>query len=665
MNLFQSFSPIRPYVRGAVCFLLGILSAMSFAVNAEGYVGMSAAPAALTSPLFSALAVCFGLLLYHVFVQKAIRLHWLTALFALLFGVVNAFGGLLFAYDQWDMLKNPVELALTLVKSLGQAVPMAAALSWVDHTLRSGALTKRTWADERPECKHDVLWVMVLLIACWSPYLIAFYPGTVCWDLGEMVAQFFGQTEMDTWHPVFTTWVMGSCVWLGRLFGSDNLGAALFTALQTLALSYALSRVVHEMKRMGINRLFRWAAVAFFAIVPIWGGYAQFISKDTLYTACMLLFVLSVLRETHVVPPLRRGEVAREASRRGSPLGGGTATHRRGNPSVSPSDCQLPSAEGSKKGQRRHLGEVKTSFELFVWALLCCLLRSNGLYVVLPTAVVLFFAGRPRRFIIPALSGAVACALLFSNALIPALGIRDETASGIYSVCFQQSARVLRDHADTVTPEEYAEIDAVLDAENLPGLYEPWISDPVKYTFRQYGQGAEAEKAALGRYRAAWLSMLKKYPLTYLESFFAGNVSYYAFTPKLEGETYNNQAGNRLVFETYELGDSRGYDPRFLDTTQFSVLEPVRKLLALFARGWRHIPILGMLYACATYTWVLVGAAISVCRQQRWRVLAAFLPALLSLGVCMLSPVNDYFRYFLPIVAMTLPLISAAASKEE
>jgi hypothetical protein len=306
---------------------------------------------------------------------------------------------------------------------------------------------------------------------------------------------------------------------------------------------------------------------------------------------------------------------------------------------------------------------VKTSLELFIWGLLACLLRSNGLYVVLPTAIVLCIIARPKKFLIPALAGAVAGALLFSNVLIPALGIRDETASGIYSVCFQQSARVLRDHADSVTAEEYAEIDRVLDAENLPDLYEPWISDPVKYTFRFYGQGAEIEKEALARYRRTWLSMFPKYPLTYAESFFAGNLSYYAFAPKIEGETYNDQAGNRLVFETYELGDSRGKDPRFLDTTQIAALEPVRKLLALFARGWRHIPVAGVLYTCAAYTWVCVAAASSLARRGKIRLLIGFLPALLSLAVCMLSPVNDYFRYFLPIVAMTLPLIAYAQTE--
>ena len=83
----------------------------------------------------------------------------------------------------------------------------------------------------------------------------------------------------------------------------------------------------------------------------------------------------------------------------------------------------------------------------------------------------------------------------------------------------------------------------------------------------------------------------------------------------------------------------------------------------MFARGIRHIPLLALLYACATYTWLLVGAGMSAARQRRWRLLCCFLPALLTLGVCMLSPVNDYFRYFLPIVAMTPPLLAATGSR--
>lgn len=610
----------------AVCIAAGIVSAMCFVIAPEGYVGMSASPAAGSDYLWTALALLFAWLFLRVYRRGGLRLRAPQALFALLFGVLNAFCGVLFAYDTWSGLASPGALAATLLKSVGQALPMAAALTWADGALRGGSakgrehagvavpgLLGRLW---RWAARHDVPACMLLLIACWSPYLIAFFPGTVCWDVGEMVAQTYSLRQMNTWHPVFLTWMAGFLVRLGRwAFHSDNAGAAMYMLLQTAALSYALARAVRFLRQCGMSRAVRAAAAAFFALTPLWGGYAQFISKDTLYTAALLLFTLSVLRllrarEGHMQTPVKR-------------------------------ECA----------------------ELFVWGLLTCLMRTNGLYVVLPTAAVavwLMARGRDRLWVGGALAGMLACALGFSNVLLPALGITDATSSGIYSVCFQQSARVLRDHAASVTPEEYAAIDSVLDAPNLPELYEPWISDPVKYTFKQYGQGAEAERAALARYRETWLSMFKKYPLTYAEAFFAGNLSYYTFAPKLEGETYNYQAGNRLVFETYDVGE----DARFLHTTQPAALAGARTLLAAFARGWRRIPVLALLYVCPVYTWLLVGAGLSVARQRRWRLLAGYLPALLTLGVCMLGPVNDYFRYFLPIVAMTAPLLAASKRPE-
>ena len=70
------------------------------------------------------------------------------------------------------------------------------------------------------------------------------------------------------------------------------------------------------------------------------------------------------------------------------------------------------------------------------------------------------------------MSGAVICALLLSNVLLPALGIRDETASGIYSVCFQQSARVLRD--EQVTEEEYAALMALPEEERGAAFTALW-----------------------------------------------------------------------------------------------------------------------------------------------------------------------------------------------
>ena len=56
--------------RAFLCAALGVASAMCFVVDTEGYVGMSALPAASTSYLWSALALCFALLLYHVHARR-------------------------------------------------------------------------------------------------------------------------------------------------------------------------------------------------------------------------------------------------------------------------------------------------------------------------------------------------------------------------------------------------------------------------------------------------------------------------------------------------------------------------------------------------------------------------------------------------------------------
>ena len=93
-----------------------------------------------------------------------------------------------------------------------------------------------------------------------------------------------------------------------------------------------------------------------------------------------------------------------------------------------------------------------------------------------------------------------------------------------------------------------------------------------------------------------------------------------------------------------------------------SALEGARTLLAAYARGWRRVPVLELFLFCPVYTWLLIGAGLSLGRRRRWGELLAFGGAALSFGVCLLSPVNDYFRYFLPIVAMCPPLLAVAAA---
>ena len=604
-------------MKTTLCILLSIFSSLSFVIGQDNYVGMSELPTSSTSYLFTALAILFAILYYFVHCQKKVEVSPWHIIFGVIFGILNTFMNHLFAYDQWNSLLSPIPLLIIIVKSLFQALPMISLLSYMDFLLQKGTFIKNTENNVLPIIskklnsifnKYPKLFCFVLFIVCWSPYLIIYYPGTVSWDLSEMFAQFQNIEPMNTWHSVFTTWIFSACMLIGRCFANDNIGAFLYTLLQTLCLANALSSCIFFIKKQGANDKFLVFSILFFALCPLFPGYAQFISKDTLYVAFMLLFLIESI------------------------------------------NIFILANKNSKI-------KLNNYVKLALFALLTCLIRNNGIYVVLPSAVLFcIFAntGIIRLLGSITLGFVIGIVVLFNQVIVPYLGIEDATTSGIYSVCFQQSARVLRDESELVTDNEYNEINKILHAEKLGELYEPWISDPVKYTFKFFGTGKEIESKVISNYIPTWKNMFLRFPLSYAESFFAGNMSYYTFLPKIEGETYNNQAGNRLVFETYLMtGDSR-----HVKTEQIAQFDSLRTIIAIIARGFRHIPILSMLYCCAFYTWLLVACAISVIRQKNYRTLLAFLPSLFSLGVCMLSPVNDYFRYFLPIVVMTIPLIS-------
>ena len=131
----------RPWPLALGCAALGMGCAMAFGLSPEGYVGISALPAASTSYLWTALGACFGWLFWQVLGKHRGWLGVAPLAFGLLFGVFNFLGTTLFAYDAWTFLASPLGLTLGVLQMLGQGLPMAAAIALVDGALRGGLVT--------------------------------------------------------------------------------------------------------------------------------------------------------------------------------------------------------------------------------------------------------------------------------------------------------------------------------------------------------------------------------------------------------------------------------------------------------------------------------------------------------------------------------------------
>ena len=322
------------------------------------------------------------------------------------------------------------------------------------------------------------------------------------------------------------------------------------------------------------------------------------------------------------------------------------------------------------------LGEG-TSFRPAKWAafgllvLLLCLYRNGILVIMVPSLAVFLLALRKETKV--RLLYSVVCALaLVSGFLFQTIAARayhTGTETGeMLSIPFQQTARYVRDHAGEVTEEEAKVIEETFvleDYRELGKLYYPMSSDPVKARYHWYA--AEDEGAVLKPYFRAWAGMLKKHPLTYLEATAANTFGYYAITPVIKNQ--KGGAGTPVQFypDTYAvqgaIDRSEGTLSEDLIPESPDALKGARELLSGWYGFFQKAPVLGVLFKCGFYFYLLLAFTLCYGRRKKKGSLLA-VPLFLLILMAIASPVNEHIRYIFPAIA-ALPLLPAAAAKAE
>ncbi len=276
------------------------------------------------------------------------------------------------------------------------------------------------------------------------------------------------------------------------------------------------------------------------------------------------------------------------------------------------------------------------------------LFRNNGIYLFLLSFPFLFFYrffDKKRLFVL------FACSLagygLFTKVLIPSLGISEGSIREVLSIPFQQTARYVKYHEEEVTEEEKKVIDHILGYEDLKERYQPTIADSVKNNYNKYTTEEDLKK-----YFEVWWHQLIKHPDTYIQA------------------TMNNVYGyfypNSTRWYIYYKFDSRITQNDLVDY-HYNSLNGLRTVLTDYGVSFPYIPGLGMSCNIGICTWILfyLVATVGVRRKEMLLVLA---PTLISLLICVASPVNCYFRYAMPYVFMipflTVSLVHISKKKE-
>ena len=484
----------------------------------------------------------------------------------------------------------------SLVRRL--AVPVMAAPLTGGVCARILLLRPREQA--RPLPRIPLLAYMLVILLCWLPVWLCFFPANIGYDFtGEYNQHLAGQ--YSSLHPLLHSVIQNGIITLGERLVSLTFGLFLLTALQMLCLSAALAGSCVFAQRHGAPAWALAAMTAFFALHPVFSVLAVSTTKDTMFAAALIAYSLLLFELLE-----------------------------------SPGEC---------------LARKRCWTAMIALSVLTALLRNNGAFALAFSLPALIVAARGHRRQAALLSAAIVGACLGVYALLStAMDCQPMSSRQLLSLPAQQLVRAYN-RSPNLTDEDRAEIESwYLTKDGL--LLLPHLADPAKGYLDSDRLEAEGSSAFL----SLWARHAEDSLHQYIEAFLMLNVGSWYPDDLSHAQIYPEQAWNG---QGYLFLSSPGVTQQGFSVTCY--LPCVRRLIRRIcgSNRYQRVPLMSLLFSPAVFLWLLAFACAALIARRR----ACLLPAALGvlgiwlsylLGPCTLP------RYMMPLFALAPPLLCAA-----
>lgn len=507
---------------------------------------------------------------------------------------------------------------------------------------------------------HWWIWLAfsALCLLCYLPYFLMYYPTWFNNDAIWQMEQALGMAAKSNHHPYFHTLIVKLFLDVGNfLFGNLTAAVALYTFFQMAMTAAVFGFLLFLLYRRGTGIFWLILAMCFYVLLPVNAMLSICMGKDAWFTAAFLLFTWAacVCAQTKA----QAEDTANDAV-----------------------DSGIGQTEGLSGfvGKRKSFRTVDRRWIWFaVTGLAVCLLRSNGIFVFLGTAVFLMVSAWwqeqvARKEGVPASNGkakqheggtdaqsaakwlrqpmfvatlvVLVLYLIWQGPVLSALQV--EPPDTIESLTMPtQHLLCAYKRGGSLTAEEIGVIEQVVPLADIDEYYNPYLFDLTKNYIREHGNQEIIAKNK-GAYAKLWLTVGLRNPMLYLEGEIRQTAGYYALHIPHELYLYSDYfmvdnplgiEGERKLF-TYDDSLAMG---KFLQDFQ-----------ELYRRVW----------SLGANTWLLLAAL--ACALYRKRRIAAYLPAVCLLGSLMLaSPVYNEFRYAYGVFAALPFLLEIGFGREE
>ena len=437
---------------------------------------------------------------------------------------------------------------------------------------------------------------LLLILLCWLPILLAYYPGIFAYDASNQVMQVINH-DYTTHHPLVHTLLLGGFFSIGNAIGDNNLGVLLYSFFQMFVIAAIMSEAIIYMLKKGMSKTMYGIVLLFYAFFPINSMMAISTTKDVLFSAFMLGLLITL--------------------------------------------WELFDDESLWKSK-------KVIFVGFVFLIGIMLLRNNAIYAcVLSCAIICILLKRNRkRFCLFIFSGLVISSLL-NWGISSALDAQKGSMVEMLSVPLQQIARVGKYHEDELDSEIKKELYSFINKEVVQN-YAPNISDGVKNFVDE-----KSIKNDPMQFLRLYIKLAVRYPREYIDAFASLTQGFWYLEDTSNANIYGSGMESRLGYMlTNYKNMPEGYEVKH--KSYFPQLEYI--LEKLFSDNkYLEIPLISVFFAPAFYCWLLITFILIFLYRKKYDILVPGLILFCYLLTLLLGP-TCIIRYVYPIV-IAAPLL--------
>lgn len=425
--------------------------------------------------------------------------------------------------------------------------------------------------------------IWALIFISWIPCLLAFWPGNQAYDIDM-------QDIMSKWHPPLHTFIWYVCLFICSITKID--AALIYSLFQMIVLSFCFTYVLKYLIDKKINNIIVIIAFVFFSVNPVMAIFSITTTKDVLFAG---VFVVTTVEALKAIT----------------------------NP--------------EKFWEKKYKIVI-----LIALITICCLLRNNAIYALILSVPFTIFGMRKywKRVCIVLLTS-ILCFYIINNPIYHCIGIKDGPTSEMMSIPMQQISRTVVNRDQELTSKDKKTINYFVPYKKIKEWYKKDSADLVKWNINK-----DRFDNNKGLYFKEWGSLLRRYPVDYMDAFLHTNISQWCpFFP------YNNHIKKNYISVTRIANPKMVYYGGYVYKRhcKFKGAYNFYKEFGLYNYCKNNI-VLDSIFSMSTPIWFLLLCILSLMKKGKRKLIICLLPHFFLWMTHMAGPLSN-FRYLLPLFA--------------